>query len=97
MLDLPQGWKAIENKWIIIIKWKANGFIERYKAYLVVKCDTQQKGINYEEIFSPIVRVFSIHLIQALIINLDLELHQMDVKIAFLNGELVRKSTCNNQ
>ena len=54
----------------------------------MVKGYTQQEDINYEETFSPIVRFTSIHLILAIVANMDLELHQMDVKMAFLNGEL---------
>ena len=49
---------------------------------------TQQEGIYYDETFSPAVRVAFIRLILAIVAQLDLELHHMDVKIAFLNGEL---------
>ena len=49
---------------------------------------TQIEGIDYEETFSPIVMFFSIHLLLALVAHLDLELFQLDVKTAFLNGNL---------
>ena len=88
LVDLPSNQKSIGNKWVLKIKRKADGFIEKYKARLVAKGYTQQKGINYEENFSPIVRFASIRLILAIVAHIDLELHQMDVKTIFLNGEL---------
>ena len=49
---------------------------------------TQKEGVDYEETFSSVVRFASIRLILAIVANLNLELYQMDIKIAFLNGEL---------
>jgi Reverse transcriptase (RNA-dependent DNA polymerase) len=88
LVDLPEGRNAIGNKWVLKIKRLADDSIDRYKTRLVVKGYTQQEGIDYEETFSPIVRCTSIRFILAIIVNLDLELHQMDVKTAFLNDNL---------
>lgn len=88
LVDLPPGRKTIGNKWVLKIKRKADGSIDKYKARLVAKGYTQREGIDYEETFSPVVRFVSIRLILAIVAHLDLELFQMDVKTAFLNGEL---------
>jgi hypothetical protein len=88
LVNLPLGRKAIGNKWILKVKRKADGSIDRYKARLVAKGYTQQEGMDYEETFSLVVRFASIRLILAIVAYMNLELYQMDVKTTFLNGEL---------
>ena len=88
LVDIPLGWKSIENKWIFKIKRKEDSSIEWYKVWLVAKGSTQENGINYEDTFSLVVRITSVLLILAIVAHMDLELYQMDVKTAFLNGEL---------
>ena len=70
------------------IKRRADGSIDKFKARLMAKGFTQIEGIDYEEIFSPVVRFASIRLLLALVAHLDLELFQMDVKATFLNRNL---------
>ena len=88
LVDLPLGRKVIGNKWIFKIKYKVDDSIDRYKARLVAKGYIQKEGIDYEETFSPAVRFTSSRLLLTIVINLNLELHQIDVKTTFLNGEL---------
>ncbi len=88
LVDLPSGRKSVGTKWVLKIKRKADGSIDKYKARLVAKGYTQMEGVDYEETFSPVVRFASVRLILAIVAHLDLELHQMDVKTAFLNGGL---------
>ena len=67
---------------------KADGTIDKYKARLVVKGYSQREGIDYFDTYSPVTRITSIWVLVALAAVYGLEIHQIDVKTAFLNGEL---------
>jgi hypothetical protein len=72
-----------------VFKLKKDGEkLVKYKARLVVKGFNQKQGIDFDEIFSPVVKMSSIRVILGLIASLDLELEKMDVKTAFLHGDL---------
>ena len=88
LVQLPEGLKPIGCKWIFKIMRDSKGNTERYKARLVAKEFTQREGIDYNETFSPVSSKDSFRIIMALVAHFDLELHQMDVKTAFLNGEI---------
>jgi hypothetical protein len=62
--------------------------VERFKARLVTKCFTQREGIDCNEIFSSVSCKDSFRIIMTLVVHYDLELHQMNVKTIFLNGDL---------
>ena len=88
LLDLHLGRNVIGNKWVFKVTRWADGSLDRFKARLMAKGYTQVEGVDYEETFSPMVRLASVPLLLALVVHLDLELFQMDVKTAFLNENL---------
>ena len=88
LVELPPGRKAIGCKWVFKLKHDVVGRVERFKARLVAKGYAQKYGIDYDEIFSPVVRFSSIHLLLAFAVQHDFPIHQMDVQTAFLNGKL---------
>lgn len=82
------GTKEISAKWVFKRKLAPDGSIERYKARLVARGFSQIHGIDYNEVFSPVVRMDSIRLLFSLCAQLDLEYLQFDVATAFLNGSI---------
>lgn len=84
----PKDKQIIDTKWVYKIKLTANGTIDKYKARFVVKGYTQQFGIDFNEIFAPVFKLTSFRLILSIGASLDLEIHQMDVNSAFLNGNM---------
>ena len=82
----PEGKSVVSSKWIYKIKHAADGSIEKYKARFVARGFSQKEGIDYEEKFAPEARYTSIRDIMALASMMKWNLHQMDVKTAFLNG-----------
>jgi hypothetical protein len=86
-MKLPKGRKAIGYKWVFRVKYK-EGKVDRFKARLTAQGFAQKYGIDYTETFAPAVRRESLRIFLCLIAGYDLELHQMDVKGAYLEGEL---------
>ncbi|RDX61893.1 hypothetical protein CR513_59834, partial [Mucuna pruriens] len=82
LVKLPKGKKVLENRWIYKIKQESNYASPRYKTRLVKKC------VDFNEIFSPIVKMSSIKIVLSLATTFDLEVEQMNVKTTFLHGDL---------
>ncbi len=87
-IQLPPGANLIGCGWVYKTKRGKDGSIIKHKARLVARGNRQRYGIDYEETYAPVARYASIRCILALVAHYDLELHQMDVKSAYLNGEL---------
>ena len=86
--SLPAGKTPIPSMTVFKIKQKSDGSIGSYKTRIVAKGCRQQYGIDYEEVYAPVVKYDSLRLFLALIAKFDLELHQIDFICAFLNATL---------
>jgi hypothetical protein len=88
LVHILKGRKLGRCKWVYIIKYESNGSVKRQKAWLVSKWFSQFEGIDYNEAFSPIAKMNSIHLVLALTTSHKWEVHYMNVKFALFHGDL---------
>ena len=85
---MPEGSKQVGCKWAFKTNHDLKGIIERYKGKLVAKGYTQKEDIEYKETFFTVSKKYFLRIVMVLVVHYNLELHQMDVKTVFLNGDL---------
>nr|GEY26909.1 ribonuclease H-like domain, reverse transcriptase, RNA-dependent DNA polymerase [Tanacetum cinerariifolium] len=88
LTTLPTNQKAIGLKWVFKTKRDAKGKIIKYKARLVAKGYIQEQGIDFDEVFAPVARIETVRLILELAAYHGWQVHHLDVKSAFLHGDL---------
>jgi hypothetical protein len=88
LIDRPYGCKPVGCKWVFKKKLRPDGTIDKYKVRLVAKGYTQKEGEDFFDTYSPVARLTTIHVLLSLAASHGLLVHQMDIKIAFLNEEL---------
>ena len=87
-MNLSPGCKSLSSKWVFKRKRKVDGSIDKSKARLVIRDYKQTEGLDNFDTYSSMTRINSIRMVLVISTLRNLEVHQMDVKIAFLNGDL---------
>lgn len=88
LIDQPYDTNIVDNKWVLRIKRKQNGEIDRYRARLVARGFSQEYGVDYSETYAPVASIHAIRLLLAYAASRNLIIRAFDVKTAFLYGEL---------
>lgn len=86
--EAPPGANVIGSKWVLKAKKDAAGNIVRYKARLVAQGFSQIGGVDYDDTYAPVAKLASTRAVIAMANRLGFEMHQIDIKGAYLNGEL---------
>jgi hypothetical protein len=88
LIDPPAGANIVGSKWVFKAKKDSAGNVVRYKARLVAQGFSQVPGVDYFDVYAPVAKLASIRTVLAKAAELDWEIHQVDIKGAYLNGEL---------
>ncbi|GJU22261.1 ribonuclease H-like domain-containing protein [Tanacetum coccineum] len=92
LVPRPANVNIVRSMWLFKHKFNADGSLSRYKARLVANGRSQQQGIDFDETFSPVVKPATIRTVLSLAVTRDWPIHQLDVKNAFLHGQLSETS-----
>jgi histone deacetylase 1/2 len=94
LVPCPAGVNVVTGKWIFRHKLNPDGSLSRYKARRVLRGFTQQEGVDYGETFSPVVKPATIRVVLGIATSRSWPIHQLDVKNAFLHGDLAETVYC---
>ncbi|GJT02374.1 ribonuclease H-like domain-containing protein [Tanacetum coccineum] len=88
LVPKPPNVNVVQSMWLFRHKYHVDGSLSRYKARLVANGCSQQFGVDYDDTFSPIVKPATVRTVLSLALSRDWPIHQLDVKNAFLNGDI---------
>jgi len=88
---LPIGKNLLKTKWMYKLKHGADGSLKSYKVRLVACGYAQVYGVDFDETYSPVVRLTSLRIVFAIAAQLRLRIHQMDVETAFVNVDVTEE------
>lgn len=88
LVDRPKGRKVIGSRWVLRIKLKADGIVERRKARVVAKGFSQEPNVDFQETFALVAKISSIRIVMGLAAEFGLKVHQLDFIRAYLNGDI---------
>jgi hypothetical protein len=88
---LPQDRKALPSRWVFKIKRTQTGSVDKYKSRVVAKGFHQKEGVDYTDVFAPGSNLVTLRMLLSTAVKEDLDVHQLDVKTAFLNGDLAEE------
>ncbi|GJY73247.1 ribonuclease H-like domain-containing protein [Tanacetum coccineum] len=88
LVPRPSDVNLVRSMWLFKHKFHADGTLSHYKARLVANGSNQQHGVDFDETFSPVVKPATIRTVLSLAVSRQWPIHQLDVKNAFLNGDL---------
>jgi hypothetical protein len=94
LVPRPQGSNVVTGKWVFMYKICADRTLDHYKAHWVLRGFTQRPGVDYEETFSPVVKLTTVYTVLTTTVSHDWPIQQLNMKNAFLHGTLSKAVFC---
>nr|GEV68345.1 ribonuclease H-like domain-containing protein [Tanacetum cinerariifolium] len=88
LVPRPTGDNMVRSMWLFKHKFHVDGTLSRYNALLVANGSSQQLGVDFDEMFSPVIKLTTVRTVLSLVVSRKWPIHQLDIKNAFLNGNL---------